>query len=32
MSNVPDGPAKAAGILAGDVIISFDDTEVVDTR
>ncbi|HAD29281.1 MAG TPA: serine protease, partial [Rhodobacteraceae bacterium] len=32
VSNVPDGPAKAAGILAGDVILSFDDTEVVDTR
>ena len=32
VSNVPDGPAKAAGILAGDVILSFYDTEVVDTR
>lgn len=32
VSDVPDGPAKDAGILAGDVIISFDGVTVEDTR
>jgi serine protease Do len=32
VSDVPEGPAKEAGIEAGDVIISFDGTEVEDTR
>ena len=32
VSNVPDGPAKEAGILAGDVILNFDGREVTDTR
>lgn len=32
VSNVPDGPAKEAGILAGDVILNFDGREVEDTR
>ena len=32
VSNVPEGPAKEAGILAGDVILNFDGKEVVDTR
>lgn len=32
VSDVPDGPAKEAGILAGDVIVSFDGVEVEDTR
>lgn len=32
VSNVPDGPAKQAGILAGDVILNFDGREVQDTR
>jgi serine protease Do len=32
VSNVPDGPAKAAGILAGDVILNFDGRKVKDTR
>lgn len=32
VTDVPDGPAKEAGILAGDVIISFDGTDVTDTR
>lgn len=32
VSNVPDGPAKAAGVLAGDVILNFDGREVTDTR
>lgn len=32
VSNVPDGPAKSAGILAGDVILNFDGAEVMDTR
>ena len=32
VSDVPDGPAKEAGIEAGDVIVSFDGKEVEDTR
>ena len=32
VSDVPDGPAKDAGILAGDVILSFDGKDVIDTR
>ncbi|MCY4302466.1 MAG: DegQ family serine endoprotease [Aestuariivita sp.] len=32
VSDVPDGPAKVAGLKAGDVIVSFDAREVVDTR
>ena len=32
VSEVPEGPAKEAGILAGDVITSFDGGEVKDTR
>lgn len=32
VSDVPEGPAKEAGILAGDVILSFDGKDVVDTR
>lgn len=32
VSNVPEGPAKEAGILAGDVILNFDGKEVSDTR
>ncbi len=32
VSEVPDGPAKDAGILAGDVITSFDGGEVKSTR
>ena len=29
---VPDGPAKDAGVMAGDVILSFDGVEIVNTR
>jgi serine protease Do len=32
VSDVPDGPAKDGGVLAGDVIISFDGVDVSDTR
>ncbi|WP_437176743.1 DegQ family serine endoprotease [Pseudoponticoccus marisrubri] len=32
VSDVPDGPAKDAGMLAGDVIVSFDGVAVEDTR
>lgn len=32
VSDVPDGPAKDGGILAGDVIVSFDGVAVEDTR
>ncbi|GAA6200323.1 DegQ family serine endoprotease [Aquicoccus sp. SU-CL01552] len=32
ITDVPDGPSKEAGLLAGDVIMSFDGKEVKDTR
>ncbi|MGB1235792.1 MAG: Do family serine endopeptidase [Planktomarina sp.] len=32
VTNVPDGPAKDGGILTGDVIITFDGTDVEDVR
>ncbi len=32
VTDVPEGPAAEAGILQGDVILSFDGTEVADTR
>ena len=32
VSDVPEGPAKEAGMEAGDVIISFDGVDVIDTR
>lgn len=32
VTDVPDGPAKEAGVLQGDVIVSFDGVEVSDTR
>ncbi|MCR9125084.1 MAG: DegQ family serine endoprotease [Rhodobacteraceae bacterium] len=32
ITDVPDGPAKDAGLLAGDVILTFDGTDVEDTR
>ncbi|WP_204115524.1 Do family serine endopeptidase [Shimia biformata] len=32
VTDVPEGPAKEAGMLAGDVILSFDGKDVVNTR
>lgn len=32
ITDVPDGPAKEAGLLAGDVIVTFDGVDVADTR
>nr|WP_242652242.1 Do family serine endopeptidase [Limimaricola pyoseonensis] len=32
VTDVPEGPAMEAGMEAGDVILSFDNTEVADTR
>ncbi|MDQ7070535.1 MAG: Do family serine endopeptidase [Rhodobacterales bacterium] len=32
VTDVPDGPAKDAGVLSGDVIMSFDGVDVADTR
>jgi serine protease Do len=32
VTDVPEGPAAAAGMRAGDVILSFDGVEVADTR
>jgi len=32
VTDVPDGPAKEAGVLAGDVILNFDGADVEDTR
>ncbi|GAB4386636.1 MAG: DegQ family serine endoprotease [Albidovulum sp.] len=32
VTDVPDGPAKDAGVMAGDVITAFDGVEVRDTR
>ncbi|WP_417700922.1 Do family serine endopeptidase [Pseudophaeobacter sp.] len=32
ITDVPEGPSKEAGLLAGDVILSFDGAEVADTR
>ena len=32
ITDVPDGPAKDAGLLAGDVILEFDGASVADTR
>ncbi len=32
VSDVPDGPAKDSGMLAGDVIVTFDGTPVEDVR
>ena len=32
MTNIPDGPAKVAGIRVGDVIVSFDNQPIKDTR
>ncbi|MCB1342848.1 MAG: DegQ family serine endoprotease [Pseudooceanicola sp.] len=32
ITDVPDGPAKDAGMVSGDVITSFDGVEVADTR
>jgi serine protease Do len=32
VSSVPEGPAQEAGMLAGDVILTFDGKDVTDTR
>ena len=32
ITDVPEGPAKEAGLLSGDVIVSFDGKDVADTR
>lgn len=32
VTDVPEGPAKEAGLLAGDVILTFDGVDVEDTR
>ena len=32
ITDVPDGPAKEAGLLSGDVIVTFDGVDVKDTR
>ncbi len=32
VTDVPDGPAKEAGMAARDVIVTFDGTEITDTR
>lgn len=32
ITDVPDGPAKEAGLMTGDVIMSFDGVDVADTR
>ncbi|MEC7670176.1 MAG: Do family serine endopeptidase, partial [Pseudomonadota bacterium] len=32
ITDVPDGPAKDAGLLSGDVILKFDGADVADTR
>ncbi len=32
ITDVPDGPAKEAGLLSGDVIVTFDGVDVDDTR
>jgi serine protease Do len=32
VTDVPDGPAKDAGMMAGDVIVRFDGVDVADTR
>jgi len=32
VTDVPEGPAKEGGVLAGDVIVSFDGVDVRDTR
>ena len=32
VTDVPEGPAAEAGVLSGDVILSFDGNDVIDTR